>query len=68
MRTATVEPLVDGEALNREAFERRYQAMPDARAELIEGGVYVTSPTRRTRTLRRTASWSRGLARMLRAL
>lgn len=36
--------LENGDHLDREEFERRYEAMPDTRAELIEGVVYVSSP------------------------
>ena len=36
-------PLVNGEHLSREEFERRYEAMPDVRAELLEGVVYLMS-------------------------
>ncbi|MCS6773211.1 MAG: Uma2 family endonuclease, partial [Thermoflexales bacterium] len=46
MRVVTTEPLREGEALTRDEFERRYAAMPDARAELIEGIVHVASPTK----------------------
>jgi len=38
-------PLRDGDALTREEFERRYDAMPDVKkAELIEGVVHMPSP------------------------
>lgn len=38
-------PLNSGDHLSRAEFERRYQAHPEiAKAELIEGVVYVTSP------------------------
>jgi len=40
-----VPPLVAGDRLTRDEFERRYNLMPDAnKAELIEGGVYMPSP------------------------
>lgn len=40
-------PLVDGERLTREEFERRYDAMPGLnKAELIEGVVRMPSPVR----------------------
>jgi Uma2 family endonuclease len=40
--TATATPpLVPGERLTRDEFERRYEAMPDVRAELLDGVVYV---------------------------
>ena len=39
-------PLASGDRLTRPEFERRYDARPDIRkAELIEGVVYVPSPT-----------------------
>ncbi|MCS6773767.1 MAG: Uma2 family endonuclease [Thermoflexales bacterium] len=41
-----VPPLVSGERLSRAEFERRYEAMLDARAELVEGVVYMCSPTK----------------------
>lgn len=42
-----VPPLVDGERLTRDEFERRYEAMPHiSKAELIEGVVYMPSPVR----------------------
>ncbi len=38
-------PLVAGDRLNRDEFERRYDAMPEVKkAELIEGIVYMPSP------------------------
>src|SRR5438552_4130115 len=37
-------PLRDGERLTRAEFERRYEAMPDAKAELLNGVVHMTSP------------------------
>jgi Uma2 family endonuclease len=44
---ATIPPLENGDRLTRAEFERRYNAMPDLKkAELIEGVVYVPSPTR----------------------
>ncbi len=39
-------PLENGERLSSDEFMRRYEAMPDARAELIEGVVYMSSPVR----------------------
>jgi Uma2 family endonuclease len=40
-------PLVDGERLTRDEFERRYDAMPHLKkAELIEGVVHMPSPVR----------------------
>jgi len=40
-------PLNSGDRLSRAEFERRYQAHPEiSKAELIEGVVYVSSPTR----------------------
>ena len=42
-----VPPLESGDRLTRDEFERRYDAMPGLkRAELIDGVVYVPSPTR----------------------
>lgn len=42
-----VPPLVHGERLTRQEFERRYDAMPHLKkAELIEGVVYTPSPVR----------------------
>ena len=39
-------PLESGDRLTRHEFERRYTAMPNKKAELIEGVVYVASPLR----------------------
>lgn len=40
-------PLENGDHLTRDEFERRYHAMPDQKkAELVEGVVYLPSPTR----------------------
>jgi Uma2 family endonuclease len=45
-----VPPLETGDRLSRAEFERRYDAMPKLkRAELLEGVVYVPSPTRLNR-------------------
>jgi len=42
-----IPPLVAGDRLTREEFERRYHAMPHVKkAELIEGVVYMPSPVR----------------------
>ncbi len=42
-----VPPLVAGDCLVRDEFERRFSAMPDLKkAELIEGVVYMASPVR----------------------
>jgi hypothetical protein len=42
-----IPPLENGDRLTRDEFERRYEAMPHLKkAELIEGVVYVPSPTR----------------------
>jgi Uma2 family endonuclease len=38
--------LESGDRLSREEFHRRYCALPNLRAELVEGVVYVTSPVR----------------------
>jgi hypothetical protein len=44
---APIPPLENGDRLTRREFERRYNAMPDVKkAELIEGVVYMPSPTR----------------------
>ncbi len=37
-------PLQSGDYLSRSEFERRYETMPAAKAELIEGVVYMASP------------------------
>jgi Uma2 family endonuclease len=37
-------PLQSGDHLSRQEFERRYAAMPQARAELINGVVFMASP------------------------
>lgn len=37
-------PLQNRDHLTREEFERRYEAMPNVKAELIEGVVYLASP------------------------
>jgi hypothetical protein len=43
----SVPPLEPGDRLSRAEFERRYEAMPDAKkVELIEGVVYMPSPVR----------------------
>lgn len=39
-----VPPLENGDRLSRPEFERRYDTMPDVKAELIQGVVYVASP------------------------
>jgi Uma2 family endonuclease len=45
-----VHPLENGDRLTRAEFERRYEGMPHLKkAELIEGEVYVGSPTRHKR-------------------
>jgi Uma2 family endonuclease len=38
--------LETGDVLSRDEFERRYHAMPNVKAELIEGVAYVSSPVR----------------------
>jgi Uma2 family endonuclease len=44
---AALQRLENGDRLTRDEFERRYRAMPeDVKAELIEGVVYMASPTR----------------------
>jgi len=46
MGTATLSlpALRHGESLSRTEFERRYEAMPDVKAELLDGVVYMSSP------------------------
>ena len=40
-------PLESGDRLTRDEFERRYRAMPEVKkAELVEGVVYLPTPTR----------------------
>ena len=39
-----IPPLENGDRLTRPEFERRYDAMPGVKAELIEGVVYMASP------------------------
>ena len=41
-----IPPLENGDVLTSAEFERRYEAMPNAKAELIEGVVYMSSPVR----------------------
>jgi Uma2 family endonuclease len=41
-----IPPLENGDRLSRAEFERRYQAMPNVKAELIEGVTYMASPLR----------------------
>lgn len=41
-----IPPLENGDRLTRAEFERRYEAMPNVKAELIEGKVYMSSPVR----------------------
>lgn len=43
-----IPPLENGDRLTRAEFERRYEAMPNVKAELIEGVVYMSSPVRIT--------------------
>src|SRR5258708_40372003 len=40
----SIPPLQNGDRLTRDEFERRYAAMPNIKAELIEGVVYMASP------------------------
>ena len=42
--TQRILPLANGDNLTREEFERRYEAMPGIKAELIDGVVYMASP------------------------
>jgi Uma2 family endonuclease len=45
--SAAIPRLQNGDALDRDEFERRYHTMPDVKkAELIEGVVYMSSPVR----------------------
>lgn len=44
--TTSIPLLRDGERLSRDEFERRYEAMPDIKAELMDGVVYMASPTK----------------------
>jgi Uma2 family endonuclease len=37
-------PLINGDHLDQKTFHERYEAMPDVRAELIGGIVYMSSP------------------------
>src|SRR5271167_642765 len=37
-------PLVNGDHLDQKTFHERYEAMPEVRAELIGGIVYMSSP------------------------
>src|ERR1700680_3281837 len=37
-------PLMNGDHLDQKTFHERYEAMPEARAELIGGIVYMSSP------------------------
>ena len=43
-KTTQVPTLQNGDRLTAEEFDRRYEMLPDVRAELIEGVVYVASP------------------------
>jgi Uma2 family endonuclease len=45
-RNGAIPPLESGDRVTRAEFMRRYEAMPDVKAELIEGVVYVSSPVR----------------------
>lgn len=48
--TERIPPLVAGDRLTRDEFERRYHAMPEVKkAELIEGVVYMPSPVSHAR-------------------
>jgi len=45
----SIPPLENGDHLTRAEYERRYEASPeDVKAELIDGVVYMSSPTRKT--------------------
>ena len=41
-----IPPLENGDRMNVTEFRRRYEAMPDVKAELIKGVVYMSSPVR----------------------
>jgi Uma2 family endonuclease len=43
-----IPPLQNGDRLRRDEFERRYDAMPHVKAELIDGVVFMASPVRAT--------------------
>ena len=45
-QTSAKMPLQSGDRLSRAEFERRYQAHPDIKAELVEGVVILASPIR----------------------
>lgn len=45
----SIPPLENGDRLTRHEFEKRYEAMPHIKAELIEGVVYMSSPVRARR-------------------
>ena len=40
-------PLENGDHLDQKTFHQRYEAMPEVRAELIGGIVYISSPMKR---------------------
>jgi hypothetical protein len=42
-KNGDIPPLENGDRLTRAEFMRRYAAMPEVKAELIEGVVYVPS-------------------------
>jgi len=50
MNSAVLNPVMDipvlqdGDRLDRTEFERRYEAMPGVKAELLDGAVYMASP------------------------
>jgi hypothetical protein len=43
-RKRDLPPLVNGDHLDQPTFHERHEAMPDVRAELIGGFVYMSSP------------------------
>src|SRR5713226_7672880 len=43
----TLPALENGDHLDQKTFHERYEAMPDVRAELIGGIVYLSSPMKR---------------------
>jgi hypothetical protein len=49
-QASTKLPLQSGDRLSRAEFERRYQAHPDIKAELVEGVVILASPVHYKKT------------------
>src|SRR5437016_258033 len=46
-RRETLPPLENGDHIDQRTFHERYEAMPEVRAELIGGIVYISSPMKR---------------------